>query len=295
VAGGVTALAAIPLGVVALSQIKASGGRQKGRGMAIAGISLGSALILLVVALVLAVILLADTGDDGFDASPTTFTLPEDETEIETGPATPEPPGPGASITGATPCPTVGGEGVERTTSFAQAPPTCIDPASTYTATFDTTQGEVVVTLDAATAPTAVNSYVVLADHGYYDGTALFRTDPSIGIVQGGAPLTNSPSDPGPGYTIPDEGSTFTYRPGQLVMARSAGADSTGGQYFFVVTSSASALDSQGNYIVIGETDAAGLEVLEAILDLHVADAGNPLGGGPSDAVIVDDVTVEQG
>ena len=26
--------------------------------------------------------------------------------------------------------------------------------------------------------------------------------------------------DPGPGYTIIDEGTGFTYRPGQLVMAR---------------------------------------------------------------------------
>ncbi|OWY62616.1 hypothetical protein B7486_57455, partial [cyanobacterium TDX16] len=225
---------------------------------------------------------------------PTTFTLPEDDTVTEAGPATPEPPGPGASITGATPCPTVGGEGVERTTSFAQAPPTCIDPASSYTATFDTTQGEVVVTLDAATAPTAVNSFVVLADYGYYDGTALFRTDPSIGIVQGGAPLTNSPGDPGPGYTIPDEGDTFSYRPGQLVMARSTGVDSTGAQYFFVVTDAARVLDAQGNYIVIGETDAAGLAVLDGILDLHVQIESSPLGGGPIDEVIVEDVDIQQ-
>jgi hypothetical protein len=76
----------------------------------------------------------------------------------------------------------------------------CVDPASAYTATFTTTAGTVVVQLDAATQPGTVNNFVQLAGFGYYDGTKLFRTDPSIGIVQGGAPHTDSATDPGPGH-----------------------------------------------------------------------------------------------
>jgi peptidyl-prolyl cis-trans isomerase B (cyclophilin B) len=205
-------------------------------------------------------------------------------------PADPAPPGPGAAITGPTPCPTTDSE---RTTSFAEPPPECIDPAATYTATFATTQGDVVVQLDTTLAPGGVNNFVVLSEYGYYDDTALFRTDPSIGIIQGGSPITNSPSDPGPGYTIPDEGDSFTYQPGQLVMARSAGPDSTGAQFFFTVDDNASLLDPQGNYIVLGQTDEAGLAVLQQVLDLHVAGADPTLGGGPSEEVIVESVTIE--
>ena len=49
-------------------------------------------------------------------------------------------PGAGAAITGETPCPPADGS-AERTTSFEQAPPMCIDPAKTYTATLDDHRG----------------------------------------------------------------------------------------------------------------------------------------------------------
>jgi cyclophilin family peptidyl-prolyl cis-trans isomerase len=229
-----------------------------------------------------------DSGEDAAAADDTTTTVAEGQ------PPTPEPPGPGATIEGETPCPEIGGAEEERTTTFAAAPPMCIDPAKTYTATFVTNRGDIPVTLDAATVPGAVNNFVVLAEYGYYDGTAIFRTDPSIGIIQGGGPTTNTPGDQGPGYTIPDEGGPFTYGPGQLVMARSAGENSTGAQYFFVVNESAAALDAQGTYLVIGQTDDAGLSVIQQVLDLHVPREGDTLGGGPLEEVIVEDVVIEE-
>ena len=78
-----------------------------------------------------------------------------------------------------------------------------------------------------------VNNFVVLARYHYYDGSAVFRADRSIEILQGGAPTTNTASDPGPGYTIADECGPFTYVAGQLVMARTAQPDSAGAQFFF--------------------------------------------------------------
>ena len=59
--------------------------------------------------------------------------------------------------------------------------------------------------LTASETPLTVNNFVTLARWGYYDDTLLFRTDPSIDIIQGGSPHTNDNRDPGPGYTIPDE------------------------------------------------------------------------------------------
>jgi len=250
------------------------------------------AVVAVVVVLGVAINALFLAGDDGDDevatSESTSSTVAEDQ------PPTPEPPGPGATISGETPCPEIGGAEEERTTTFSAAPPVCIDPSKTYTATFVTNRGDIPVTLDTATVPGAVNSLVVLAEYGYYDDTAIFRTDPSIGIIQGGAPTTNTPGDPGPGYTIADEGGPFAYAPGQLVMARSAGEDSTGAQYFFVVNESAAALDAQGNYIVVGQTDDAGLSVIQQILDLHVPREGDSLGGGPLEEVIVEDVIIEE-
>ena len=50
------------------------------------------------------------------------------------------------------------------------------------------------IDLDVANTPITANNFAVLARYHYYDDTLLFRTDPGIGIIQGGAPYTNSPS-----------------------------------------------------------------------------------------------------
>lgn len=204
----------------------------------------------------------------------------------------PPAPGPGASITGPTPCPAADGSS-PRTTSFAEPPPTCIDPAKAYTATFDTTAGTVTVELDAAGMPSTTNNFVVLARYHYYDGTAIFRTDPSIDILQGGSPTTNSASDPGPGYTIPDEGGPFTYTEGQLVMARTQEPNSSGAQFFMTGGPKVSSLDAQGTYLVFGRI-TAGLDVVQKILASHVADPTSGLGGAPNPPVVVNTVTITE-
>ncbi len=170
----------------------------------------------------------------------------------------------------------------------------CLDPDTSYVAVFDTNQGEIRVDLNTTDTPGTVNNFVNLARNGYYDGTEIFRTDTSIGIIQGGSPHTNDASDPGPGYTIPDEGDGYTYEPGQLVMARSAGPDSGSAQFFFVGTDAASALDGQGPYVVFGTTDAAGIEVLIAVLALNEDDPASGLGGAPSETVTINSVTIEE-
>ena len=191
-----------------------------------------------------------------------------------------------------------------RVIDFDEPQPTCIDTESAYTAVFDTTEGEIRFDLTAEATPITVNNFVTLARWGYYDRTLLFRTDPSIDIIQGGSPHTNSASDPGPGYNIPDEPAfetdpetglltgPYRYLPGQLVMARSAGPDSAGAQFFITTGPNTALLDSQGTYVVFGQTDAAGLEVAQSIIGLHV-DTGN-MGGAPSRDVTVRSVTIEE-
>ena len=230
------------------------------------------------------------------------------------GPAPQEPPGPGEDVappaglaepSRAAPagCPAPDGSG-PRYFDFDGPQPMCIDPGARYVAVFDTSEGEMRFGLTAADTPGTVNNFVTLARWGYYHHTLLFRTDPSIDIIQGGSPHTNSASDPGPGYTIPDEpafdvdpgtgqlSGPYRYEPGQLVMARSAGPDSAGAQFFITTGPNASLLNSQGTYAVFGSTDAAGLAVAQSIIGLHAA--GGSLGGEPSRPVIVRSVTIEE-
>ena len=186
-----------------------------------------------------------------------------------------------------TPCPAVEGEAT-RVDSFNGPMENCIDPEKSYTATFDTTEGEVVVELDTKNTPGTVNNFVSLARYRYYDTTTIFRTDPSIDIIQGGG---FSASDKF-GYTIADEGTGFEYSEGDFVMARSQGPNSGGAQFFFVTGPKASLLNGQGNYVTFGKI-TQGLDVVKAIQALHTA-TNDGLGGKPSRTVTVNSVTITE-
>ena len=54
------------------------------------------------------------------------------------------------------------GTSVKQST-FTQAFKQCIDPSKSYTATFDTSEGKIVVDLDTANVPGTVNNFVSLA------------------------------------------------------------------------------------------------------------------------------------
>jgi len=217
------------------------------------------------------------TSDTAVDA-PTESTAPAATTPVVTAP--------GASLTGDTKCPAVDGSQA-RVTKFEKAPPMCIDAAKKYTATFDTTEGSIVVDLDTAKTPQTVNNFVTLARYKYYDGTVIFRTDTSIDIIQGGG-LTNTDD---PGYTIADEGSGYKYVEGDLAMARTGEPNSAGGQWFFVAGPKASALDGQGTYVNFAKV-TSGLDVVKNILAL--SSGSGALGGVPSRNVVITSVTITE-
>lgn len=230
-------------------------------------------------------------GDDDTDTSE-----PEDPTET-TASTVP------AVIPGTEPCPPADGS-AERTLTFDDTFEDCLEEGVDYQARFTTTEGEVLVDLLEDEMPNTVNSFVALVRYGYYDDTLLFRTDPSIDIIQGGSPTTQDNTDPGPGFTLPDTGGEFrldpttgqytgpfTYAEGQLIMARSAGPDSSGGQFFFSTGPNVSLLDSQGTYLLFGDV-LEGLDVLQAIIGLHEEDPTSGLGGAPSRDVTVERVEI---
>jgi cyclophilin family peptidyl-prolyl cis-trans isomerase len=225
--------------------------------------------------------------------STTTVTTPGATTPTTasvTAPTAPNVAG-GGTITGPTPCPKADGTSPHITT-FAKTPPNCLVAGKTYAGTFQTNEGNVVVSFDTTKTPKTANNFIVLSLYHYFDATALFRTDTSIGIIQGGSPHTQSASDPGPGYTINDEGSGFKYVAGDLVMARTSSPNSAGSQFFFCVTAACSNLNSQGTYVVFAHV-TSGLAVLQKILALNVDQPGG-LGGAPKVLVTVKALTITE-
>jgi cyclophilin family peptidyl-prolyl cis-trans isomerase len=197
---------------------------------------------------------------------------------------------PTTAVTTAAPCPSFGGTSARRIT-FTAPQQTCITPGHTYTETMVMNVGTVTVQFDTTKTPDTANNFIVLSLYHYFDGTKLFRTDTSIGIIQGGSPHTEDNSDPGPGYTIKDEGSGFTYQPGDLVMARTSAANSGSAQFFFCVTSACSNLNAQGTYVVFAHV-TSGLSVLQSILSSSVGSGS--LGGAPAKTTTIEKTTVTQ-
>ncbi len=191
---------------------------------------------------------------------------------------------PAAFTYGTGACPNADGSS-PKTIDFTAAPQQCIDPTKTYTATFDTTAGKVVVKLDTTTTPGTTNNFVVLARYHYYDNTQIFRTAQSIGILQGGSPHDNTASDQGPGYSLPDEGfdyaaingtgGPYKYAAGDLVMARTQAPNGASAQYFFGATDAVQNLNTQGVYVKFGST-TEGLDVLQKILASAPQDESPP-------------------
>lgn len=211
----------------------------------------------------------------------TVTTLPTDSSVTSTTAAA------GTIAYGSGACPKADGTQARRT-DFTDAPKKCIDESKTYTATISTTEGDIVVALDTKNSPYTVNNYVSIARYKYYDGTTVFRTDPSIDIIQLGG---NSASDQF-GYTITDEGKGYTYQEGDVVMARTGAPNSAGAQYFIVTGKNGALLNGQGTYVKFGRI-SAGLDVAKKIIGLHQA-TSDGLGGKPSRTVTVKTVTITE-
>ncbi|SED11374.1 peptidyl-prolyl cis-trans isomerase B (cyclophilin B) [Nocardioides exalbidus] len=169
-----------------------------------------------------------------------------------------------------------------------EAPSTDAPSEGTVAATITTNFGDIGLTLDAAKAPCTVNSFVSLAEQGFYDDTVCPRIgdQDGFGILQCGDP--SGTMSGGPGYSFADELSgDETYPAGTLAMAN-AGADTNGSQFFLVFRDSQFTPD----YTVFGQIDEPGLEVLQAIAK-EGNDASNPAGGGaPNKEVSIEKVTV---
>ena len=159
-------------------------------------------------------------------------------------------------------------------------PEMSIDLSKTYTATIDTSAGEIAVEFYAEDAPQTVNSFVFLAREGFYDDVIFHRTISGF-MVQGGDPTGTGTG--GPGYRFRDElgHSKSKYNRGTLAMANSG--PNTNGSQFFVMHAD---YPLPNQYSIFG-TVTKGLDIVDAI-------ATAPAGAQdrPSNPVKINSITV---
>jgi cyclophilin family peptidyl-prolyl cis-trans isomerase len=162
-----------------------------------------------------------------------------------------------------------------------------ISQAKTYTATFTTSCGSFEVALDARDSPNTVNSFVYLANKGFYNGLTFHRISKDADVIQGGDPKGDGSG--GPGYTVKDPvPAGLQYSAGTVAMAKTgADPDGTAGSQFFVVPSGTAQIGP--NYGVLGHV-TSGLDVVQKISSVPIA--GGSTDGPPSQPVYINSVTI---
>jgi cyclophilin family peptidyl-prolyl cis-trans isomerase len=255
------------------------------------GLRFGIGIPLAIAAVVLIAWIFNDGNDDPGEAQSTTPTTSPIATPVSGNPvvtATPNSVVPVAPTTvgevakvDAT-CPATDGSQTQAY-SFNSSFPTCIDEAKTYTATFDTNKGKLVVALETKDYPATVNNFVSLARYKYYDKNTCHRIIKGF-VVQCGRPLGNEEL---PSYKINEEIPKRPYKVGDLVMAKQSAPNTTGGQIFIITGPDGAALPQE--YSIVGSI-TEGLEVASAM-----EAAANPNDDRtPLEDIVINSVTIAE-
>ena len=158
-----------------------------------------------------------------------------------------------------------------RTQKFNDVPEFGIDPSKRYTATMDTSMGQMVIALDPIKAPNTVNNFVFLAGYKYFDGIIFHRIINGF-VCQGGDPTGTGRG--GPGYRFEDElPKSGQYQIGSVAMAN-AGPNTNGSQFFLISGPSGASLPPQ--YALFGQI-VKGLDVLEEMQKVPTDRSDKPL------------------
>lgn len=149
-----------------------------------------------------------------------------------------------------------------------------------------TSCGTITIQLLPEIAPIAVNSFVFLAEQGYFDGTVIHRVLPGF-VIQAGDPTATGSG--GPGYRLLDElpPPGFTYLVGMVAMAN-AGPNTSGSQFFVVIGGT----QLQPNFTVFGGV-VDGADTINRIAAVpRGTSPGNPEPSRPLETVYIESVSV---
>lgn len=142
--------------------------------------------------------------------------------------------------------------------AYTSCPEVIIDRTKQYFATVETTQGEFVIELYPDQAPTTVNSFVFLAQDGWFDNVPFHR------VIPGFVAQTGDPSGTGlgsPGYAFGNEANNLKFDKAGMVGMANSGPDTNGSQ-FFIGYDALPQLD--GGYTVFGQV-TEGMDVVEKL------------------------------
>lgn len=194
-------------------------------------------------------------------------------------------------------------------------PPTTPDYTASYTATIKTNLGNIVLNLLNSKATCTVNSFIHLAEQGYFNSTQCHRMLTSgIYVLQCGdayatasTKLTCSSSSKAgtgtPGYQYATENVTKSsyggYGAGVVAMANNGSPTTNGSQFFIIYKDSTSGLTGNGSeapaYTPFA-TVSSGLNIVQNVAkDGFSCQYPSSEGGGvPKEKFTIDSVTIKQ-
>jgi cyclophilin family peptidyl-prolyl cis-trans isomerase/protein-disulfide isomerase len=146
-----------------------------------------------------------------------------------------------------------------QTQQFAVYPEFDLDPGADYLATVTTSRGTLQIQLYAATAPLAVNSFIKLAQSGWYDGSGAYQVVPGRWVAFGD-PTATGLGDVGYHYPVETDPSRRFDRAGVVGMINS-GPAITGGKFFISLVPLP---EYDNDHTVLGHV-SEGLDLLSAL------------------------------
>jgi peptidyl-prolyl cis-trans isomerase B (cyclophilin B) len=184
-------------------------------------------------------------------------------------------------------------------------PPATPDYAGSYQATIKTNLGPITVSLLNSKATCTVNSFIHLAQTGYFNNTQCHRLLTSgIHVLQCGdayatstaklnCSTTSTVGTGTPGYEYASENLTGAkYPAGTVAMANGGTATSNGSQFFIVYQDSSSGL---GTSYTPFATVSSGLNIIQNVAKGGTSCTYPQAGGGvPKEKVIIDNVTIKK-
>lgn len=167
--------------------------------------------------------------------------------------------------------------------------------AQAQTVKLSTTQGDIVIQLDAAKAPKTVANFLNYVKSGHYSGTIFHRVIDGF-MIQGGGmteDLREKPTNP----PIPLESNNgLSNLRGTIAMARTSVPDSATAQFFINVKDNlflnATGPGSRDGYAVFGKV-TKGMDVVDKIRTVNTTRKG-PHGDVPVTPIIIKQVSIEK-
>lgn len=168
---------------------------------------------------------------------------------------------------------------------YKAAPAMTIDTNARYLATVEMESGKTfTIELLPKSAPQTVNSFVFLAQNGWFDGVTFHRVLPGF-VAQTGDPSGTGRG--GPGYMLPNEiDPALSHDSAGMVAMANAGPNTNGSQWY-ITFGDVSQLD--GSYTIFGKV-TEGMDVVEGITPRDPSRQPNAPAGDKIASITIEEV-----